>query len=336
MNSTTLLFGNGLGRAINNEYFKLSTALERSLDSVWFVDDTDRELMKDCLPAGSNFASIEEDHLETLHNVSGACLSLSKMSRTPSLFLTKPAIKLQNSVNKWISSVGWHFHDHGHENDAAFCTFTNRMAKFIKEYHTHVATLNYDDLLYKRLFNSKILKGINGHLVDGFLKDENGDLSFSDRNFEIGQRPLGYYLHLHGSPLYLTNMKGNILKQSLHSVRQISSQPHLVLHHVRQKENVISNSPLLRAYWQRFDRALFESDMLLVVGYGGGDIHLNERVASRANDKGLEIFTVVVVERKQEGTETERKKIWKQLFRTKNIELIQLDSILDFDFGIPD
>lgn len=46
--------------------------------------------------------------------------------------------------------------------------FVRPLIAFIQDTRSHVATLNYDALLYRPMISEEILRGYNGELVDGF------------------------------------------------------------------------------------------------------------------------------------------------------------------------
>jgi hypothetical protein len=72
------------------------------------------------------------------------------------------------------------------------------LINFVSSTKSHVATLNYDKLLYEEFINAGICSGFSGQLVDGFTSsgfDSSNLVRLYGRNF-------GYYMHLHGSPLF--------------------------------------------------------------------------------------------------------------------------------------
>ena len=69
---------------------------------------------------------------------------------------------------------------------------------------------------------------------------------------------------------------------SLPSIVGYSSN-HLVLTHVAHKASVIAASPVLSAYWTRLAEACQEAQAIVLVGYSGGDVHLNQLIRVRTH-----------------------------------------------------
>ncbi|WP_242628744.1 hypothetical protein [Xanthomonas oryzae] len=141
--------------------------------------------------------------------------------------------------------------------------------------------MNYDNLLYQPMIKEKVLHGYNGALVDGFWKN-----GFAEDNLERKyRRDFGYYMHLHGSPLFVDRDDGDRdkkvmkLPQAELGTDQDITGSHIVLTHVKHKETVIAASRLLTCYWEHFAKALEESESAVLVGYSGCDRHLNSEVS---------------------------------------------------------
>ena len=59
----------------------------------------------------------------------------------------------------------------------------------------------------------------------------------------------------------------------------------------KAKADQIKASPLLKWYFDIFERVLFDGDVkLMIVGYGFGDDHVNEMIARGINEHGLKVF----------------------------------------------
>lgn len=331
MDFTTILFGNGLGRAIDNQYFDLGPAITEAWNSTWRLTDNDKQAILGCLPGNPQEINIEEGHLELLHEVASACKLINAAVGSPRTILAEAGAKLPASVNRLVSRVGYYFHSYTVPENCQFETFCKKLALYIKTYYVHVATLNYDNVLYNSLIDAKILNGYRGHLIDGFTKDGGVDLTFENKNLDRIQERLGFYLHLHGSPLFISK-NGKVIKQT-QGVHHTGYEPHMVLHHINQKRAVISGSELLNSYWQRFDQALLQSRCMILFGYGGFDLHINDLIASRKNDVNFGDFDLVIVEWIGSGTRAERKRFWSEKLSTSSFKLIQMDNILEFDFG---
>ncbi|EJG0317489.1 hypothetical protein DBT88_RS23950, partial [Vibrio parahaemolyticus] len=135
----------------------------------------------------------------------------------------------------------------------------------------------------------------------------------------------GYYLHLHGSPLFMEH-EGNIVKLSrdrLNLDRDIPSK-HIVLTHVKHKPSVIAASHALSIYWDYLQFALSEAEEIILFGYSGFDTHLN--MLLKPYLKGIPLR---VVEWSGAGEQVERETYWARcLGRAVAVE--RLDNISDF------
>ena len=158
-------------------------------------------------------------------------------------------------------------------------------------------------------------------MVDGFL----GEGGFSEENMDLKKgKKLGYYLHLHGSPLFINRGK-SIIKQRRSSIRSTTPTHHLVLTHVKHKPTVIDNSRVLREYWIRLSSALNESEELLLIGYSGEDEHLNNLIRTYTK-----FLPVQVIEWENAGKKDDRYIFWRSKLGTDKVELVQMKNILEF------
>lgn len=227
--------------------------------------------------------------------------------------------------------VATYFHGHVDELvfDERWDLFTRYLVEFVFDSKSHVATLNYDDLLYGP-FNDvqnydgrriQICRGFSGTLVDGWTRS----LGFSYENMtrlNAGQK--AYYLHLHGSPLYVDDVNGlptKITRAQLTQNDQWASR-HIVLTHGSMKPMVISNSPILRMYWDHLNIALSEVQEIILFGYSGADDHLNKVILRHRGDVPIRI-----VERSHVGED--RHAYWRAKF-TNNFTIEEYENILDF------
>jgi hypothetical protein len=164
--------------------------------------------------------------------------------------------------------------------------FANPLIEFLNATRSHVATLNYDRLLYDTMLDNRVLRGYDGALIDGVI-----DNGFSPEHLERKyDKRFGYYLHLHGSPLFY-NRERNIFKFTRAA---IATEPdecssHIVLTHVKHKKSVIAASPILSAYWEYLHFALNESEEVILVGYSGLDIHLNQLLKLQARTQRIRV-----------------------------------------------
>jgi hypothetical protein len=193
------------------------------------------------------------------------------------------------------------------------------------ESRSHVATLNYDDLLYRSFIGTSVFRGYD-FLLDGFVP--NFDPDHLNRWRTARQ---SFYLHLHGSPLYFNCENGELRKSALSELPLIQgySSTHVVLTHVHHKAAVISASPILREYWRRLEIAMNESSGLVLFGYGGGDVHLNLMISKHFRDKHVEI-----IERNHDKYETkdgsrQRFRYWSNKLGVEALYAFWKDDILD-------
>src|SRR5687768_9780166 len=101
---------------------------------------------------------------------------------------------------------------------------------------------------------------------------------------------------------------------------------HIVLTHVRHKPSIIDSSHILSEYWKRLDRALEESENIVLFGYSGCDVHLNHRVIVNASVKK----PVHVIEWGGSYDEGERGRFWNKELRNCDVTVHSLENILEF------
>lgn len=288
-----IIFGNGVGRALDNDYFSLENALENAWDDPNVLTETQKALIRQCLPEevlerDPNVAPKSEEELDILQRILAACDEIGKQERVagPS-WLTDDGKAFPTAIRRYIHRAACYFHEGPHVLPP---TFTKPLRDFITSTRSHVATLNYDELLYRSFVGTDVFRGFSC-MIDGFLSTfSNDNLTRKYPNNQC------YYLHLHGSPLFHTLPDGNTYKVGMSGLSAIAghSSHHLVLTHVTHKTSVISASPVLMAYWNRLAEACQEAEGIVLVGYSGGDTHLNHLIKNYVGNKQLE-----VVERKR-------------------------------------
>lgn len=314
----TLIFGNGLGMALDPYHFYLPNALQCIWDSN-ALDPAHKQLISACLPHPLGNCPQGEDDLDKLHVAISSCEYLG-------------AIPQINNLH-WLSPYGWGFPSvcRSFITQVATCLydfdnplpegFGAPLVEFVRTTRSHVATLNYDKLLYELFINNNIVSGFNGSLVDGIT-----NAGFNSAHLERKWgNSFGYYLHLHGSPLF-KNRNGAIKKLSRFELIPLQPEPssHIVLTHIRHKPAVISSSEILSSYWQHLYLSLSESSEAILFGYSGLDKHLNEL---------LSIFSqrlqFKVVEWAGSGNHQQREEFWNSALRQK-VNLVHHENILDF------
>ncbi|MGE0526862.1 MAG: hypothetical protein AB7G93_23510 [Bdellovibrionales bacterium] len=342
MSFSTLLFGNGLGRALDPAYFGIETGIR----AVW--DDEDALITRDskqsiiqCLPAiaGARPAiPTGENDLEILHRVVTACGLISQVENGARIWLTDHGHRFPQVIEHLIGRIAHYFHRCA-TTSAQFDAFIAGVVTFVRENNAHVATLNYDNLLYQPLIDADILAN-NGHLLDGFA-----GLFFDESHMERFNRRKGWYLHLHGSPLFYDD--GETIRKITQPNLDDSFDPpnvlhrHIVLNHTRIKPEIISGSKLLSTYWEMFGKALDESRRIVIFGYGGLDTHLNKRIAEwvRWKKRAREAFDLFVVERDDPAeTRASRRQFWRERIgggelHDRDFRLFLLPNILEFTWA---
>lgn len=278
MSRKLLIFGNGLGMAINPSHYSLPKALNTVWedDSLW-TDTAQRNLIQNCIP--SNSCPISEDELDKLHLVSTSCDYLKEFSPTTSgdHWLSNYGHNFTSSAQEYIHTVSSYLFD---STDSLPASFRDPLIDFVRDTKSHVATLNYDKLLYEAFINAEICKGFSGQLVDGFL-----DSGFDSANLvRKYSHKFGYYMHLHGSPLFKDrdNVTYKLATSSV-ATTNIFGSKHIVLTHIPHKPSVITASKVLSTYWSYFILSLSEVDEIILFGYSGCDTHLNKILKMHAN-----------------------------------------------------
>lgn len=258
---TTILIGNGLGMALDPNYFKI----ERGLSHAWNKLTTlQQERIKKLVTDQSNLTS--EDQLDKHYQAIQACLMLSKIEQHSNLaWLDPDAREFPNIFREFVTNVARHFFNYPSENNTKLNTFLNNLKKFILNHNTHLATLNYDKLIYDRFATDTDIMNLNhAKLIDGFHVKSTG-FDPSHLSESKNRNNMGFYLHLHGSPLFYTDYDTGIINKSKFESYEydISNhqlfQEHLILCTTTLKPTQISHSSLLRSYWDFFNIALRNS-----------------------------------------------------------------------------
>lgn len=343
----TFLIGNGLGKSLDPDYFSLKQGMEKG----WELTKSTKIKSLIINFLGKNKPRTEKD----LKKIQDCFLTLQSIENQikglPKSLVKDLEINIKQNKQKYYTylfNTASHFYNYSLDNTDKkemdkFRIFINKFCGYIKDRKingntVHVATLNYDGLLYKAFINNQIF-GIEGdkayntcYLVDGFWVNTDG---FKKEHLQrYPGRNFGWYLHLHGSPLFYS--KGHIINKkgtSGTAFEQVTDDKlirnHLILCHPSQKYELIQHSELLREYLEHFKIALSHTDSLIVFGYGGDDTHINDIIKQHLKKDGL----IWVIERSESSLES-RSQFWKNRLCTKGtkLKLIQKKSILDFNF----
>jgi hypothetical protein len=315
-----LIFGNGLGMAIDPVHF----SLQRAMEYVWGLDyiltPYQKELISRCVSDIAPKCPHGEDELDILHHVCSYCSYLNEI-HTPEgkHWLSQYGQEFPLVAAKFIHKVATELHNYTGDLPAKF---SGPLIDFIIESKSHVATLNYDKLIYNCFIDNEVVAGYSGTLVDGML-----NVGFFEEN--LGRKydnDFGYYLHLHGSPLFVERGE-NIIKLS-RSELDLSTQEygkHIVLSHIKHKPDIINSSRLLSTYWNYLNLCLDEAHEIIVFGYSGLDLHLNNTLKFVSPSTPLKI-----VEWSGSGKKQERELYWNKLLG-RNVKLVHLDNVCDFN-----
>lgn len=320
-----IIFGNGLGMALDKDFFHLDNAI----GWVWnedILDDTAKKLILRCLPDKELDRPHGEDELDKLHLSMSACEFLLGLGDADYHWLSDTGKTFPAAVKTFIYKTAEIFHD---SKLSLPDHFLDSLEKFLREARSHVATLNYDNVLYLPMAQRQICYGYDSALVDGFT-DGTG---FLDENMDRHPgKNFGYYLHLHGSPRFV-DRGSKIIKLKKTELKEvgIATSNHIVLTHIAHKRTVIDASRLLTAYWNRLAKAIDESKEIILIGYSGKDIHLNQHVKNSSEK------LVRVVEWQGSGSSAERERYWRHGTPGEpggaigpNVSVTPVKSILDF------
>ncbi len=316
MSRCTFIFGNGLGRSIDNDYFQLSSGLSH----VWNDREGFTQAQKDLVISAIEGLNAEEypqseEQLDKLQVAIVAAGFLRSFETEEVHWLNDHSRDLPVAFRKFIHEVACYFHGSGKELPREFI---DPLAQFVRETASHIGVLNYDNLLYDGFVKEGILNGYRDVLNDGF-RAAGFNPDFMNRH-RISRQ--AWYMHLHGSPLYIGNKK---LMGGARADLSPSSNSHIVLTHVRHKPLIISSSNILSEYWQRLGKALGESTRSILVGYSGYDEHLNQLIQSRLRGKKIRI-----VERTDQETLESRERFWRSRFTKCDVRVTRVENILEF------
>lgn len=323
-----IIVGNGLGMALDPEHFSLGTALADIWAKEGFLNPKQKNLIARCL--GRNGAPKGELELDQLHRAVTYCKALNQIGverQAHSHWLTTDGQDFPDITAQYIHKVATQLHNYDGNLPS---DFEKSLIDFVKNTKSHVATLNYDKLLYSSFIDNGVFSGTyqSTCLVDGMI-----DRGFSSDALERKcGNTYGYYLHLHGSPLFV-NQDEKVLKLSRDelTLERNEASEHIVLTHVEHKPSVIAASRVLSTYWDYLRFALSEVQEVILFGYSGLDTHLNMLLRPY-----LGALSLRVVEWSGAGDEATRENYWKDklaLENVKKMKIIRLDNITDFNFA---
>jgi hypothetical protein len=316
MARSIIVFGNGLGMALDGAYFRLAAGLE----TVWQGSQhftQDHKLMVATAVPGVNqhVYPQSEAQLDQLQMAIVASDFLRSFETPQVSWLSDASREFPQAFRAFIHEVAAYFHESSLDLPDSFVT---PLANFLSNTKSHVGVLNYDNLLYDAFRRTGITNGYSGSLLDGYRSD-----GFSPDYMErFNPSRHGWYLHLHGSPLFVDQRK---LMGGDRAFLEPTDQCHIVLTHVAHKPSIIDASPVLSEYWRRLDQAIDEASQVILFGYSGEDIHLNDKLRSRCGGK-----RVHVIEWSGAGSSAARIDYWANRLKGCHGKLHHFDNILDF------
>ena len=318
MARSLLIFGNGLGMALNSDYFRLACGLNAAWNATNTFTPEHKRLVASAIPGVSDEQYPEsEEQLDRLQMALVASNFLRAFETKDVRWLTDTSRELPTAFRRFVHAVAVYFHESGLHLPLAFM---EPLADYIGKTRSHIAVLNYDNLLYDGLKSFNLLRGYQGALIDGFWRSTGFQTSNLERH--AGRDSLGWYLHLHGSPLFVGNDK---MMGTARDFLDPTAESHIVLTHVHHKPSIIDSSHILSEYWRRLNQALDEAEHVILFGYSGEDLHLNEKIISAATGK-----RVFIVEWAGTGDRAARYHYWATRLKGMRLELNALGNILDF------
>jgi len=165
-------------------------------------------------------------------------------------------------------------------------------------------------------------------LRDGFIRT-----GFNPDSFDW-KGDCGHYLHLHGTPLY-TQLHDTKLKRNDADICDTTIPRAIVLANRKDKQSLIRRSAILKDYWEnRLPRCIESSESIILFGYSGEDIHLNELIRKNAGDTKVVVVEWSGAQHKDIEQDTVLEtEIDAELFWEKQVNatmVIPMDCILDF------
>lgn len=316
MARSLVIVGNGLGMALDAHYF----SLESGLTDIWNNAEYLNERHKDLIQTAISGTSLEnppcsEEQLDKLQVAIIATEFLCSFELNGVAWVSEAAKELPSVFRKYIHEVALYFHRSRLTLPESFLA---PLSDFVHRTKSHVATLNYDNLLYDAFVQFGVLRGYDGPLLDGFWNKTGFDESNLDRWTPAKH---GWYLHLHGSPLYVGNRK---ITGAGRDFLDPAEESHIVLAHVEHKPLLIESSHILSAYWRRLEKAFDESERITLFGYSGLDTHLNNRIKLRTEKE------IRVIEWAGNAAQEEREAFWSDLLSNGHLEVRLFENILDF------
>lgn len=312
-----IIFGNGLGMALDPAHFSLNAALTDIWEREGFLSIDQKRLIERCL--GREGAPAGEHELDLLHRAVTYCKALNQIGVGEDHWLTEDGRNFPDMTAQYIHKVATKLHNY---DGVLPPDFETALVAFVKDTKSHVATLNYDKLLYNSVIDNNVFGPYNNtFLVDGMI-----EAGFSADSLERRYgNDYGYYLHLHGSPLFQNrgDLVAKLPRNNL-TLDVNEASEHIVLTHVMHKPSVIAASHVLSTYWDYLKFALSEAEEVILFGYSGLDHHLNVLLRPYLSASPLRI-----VEWNGTGDQAAREAYWRELFG-RPAQVNRLGNVTDF------
>ena len=335
MKQNVIIFGNGIGMAINNTSFGLAEGLKHGWNK---LKDYEQQLLEYCLSIKScNIPPTSEKDLDIAYLTATSTRllrSIEEDNQSPNTWLANGNKQrdFHFILRRYSSFVAEYFFDKMQSyvftpQAPLVDAFLERLVRHIKSSRDHVATLNYDTALYEKFVDNGICKNTS-YLIDGMV-----DSGFDVSNVrDIKQRnKCGYYFHLHGSIyLFENDSPGNPIKRNRAQLGSVSTLDYesltktIVLAAIEHKPLIIEESNLLKGYWSLLREEMYSAEKLTLFGYSGGDDHLNELINEVSRLSQIEINII------QWCNSPKQKADWDKVFPSKSFNLIHFNNILEF------
>lgn len=349
MSKKLIIIGNGLGMAIEPNDFSLTHVMPK----VWQekLEPTERELIASCIPGIEASGPTDETQLMTAQIVQlgHELITDTVNNENIHLWFTDGAVGYPKAIGKFVYEVArqLNVNAENQKSNSGLKCFLDGLVKHVHSYNSHVATLNYDTLLYSA-FNEeyqladgskpiRLCDKFDGSLVDGYTRSA----GFTKSNFERKNcKDFGYYLHLHGSPLFVGD-PGKKLNRAELALHMPNDAKHIILSDGVMKPYLIQRSKILKLYWDQLSECIEEAQEVILFGYGGGDDHLNERLAdAKATTKWViewsQTTHALPASEIIEGEGGAAKQYWTKKLG-QNVQVKRLDNILYFtEWDSPD
>lgn len=318
-----IIVGNGLSLSIDNDFFRLP----RAMSSVWESDrlmEDEKELIRRCLPVGVDQPT-SEDHLSDLQRVVDACetvLEFEQGDRGKGDWLTDTGQAFPDAIRYYVHAIASEFHPEAHDPKLEPSgEFLDALNLNMEKEGSTIATTNYDGSLYRGLCDRSAFQSYA--TLDGF---QGNPVRFHERNLHRRKPSKGYYLHLHGTPLFV-EQNGGIEKVRREHIRMRTphASKHIVLTHARYKTQLIGRSALLSQYWTALSKMANEFARIVWIGHSGSDHHLNSFIA-----RYFPKLPILVVEWSGMGNHDERLGFWQDKFTERVNDVVQLDDLTSF------